>query len=213
VNDRTDAIRRSYDTVADEYVRRIAGELANKPLDRALLDAFAELVGDRGTVADIGCGPGHVGRYLGDRGVSVLGVDLSTEMVRVARTLNPGMEFRQGSMLALDVPDGSLAGIVAFYSIIHIAPPELPRVFAEFHRVLAPNGLALLAFHLGTEPIHRDEWWGHTVDVDTHLLQREAVERLLAEAGFSVEAHLEREPNPAVEHPSRRGYVLARRVA
>src|SRR5678810_389523 len=97
----------SYDLVADEYVRRIFGELQDKPLDRQLLDRFAGAVRDVGPACDMGCGPGHVARYLHERGVQVCGIDLSPAMVDRARGLVPGVEFRQGDMMALDAPDGA----------------------------------------------------------------------------------------------------------
>ena len=53
--------------------------------DRQLLDRFAASVQDRGPVCDLGCGPGHVARYLSERKVQVCGVDLSPEMVKRAR--------------------------------------------------------------------------------------------------------------------------------
>src|SRR5262245_55130656 len=104
----------SYDRVADEYVRRIFDELQHKPLDRQLLDRFAARVRDIGPACDLGCGPGHVARYLQERGVPVCGVDLSPAMVQRARGLTPAVEFRQGDLMALDAPDGAWAGIAAF---------------------------------------------------------------------------------------------------
>jgi trans-aconitate methyltransferase len=95
----------SYDRVPDEYVRRISDGLKDKPLDRQLLDRFAKSVRNLGSVCDMGCGPGHVARYLHEHGVKVCGVDISTEMVKRARRLTPGVEFRQGDMMALDIPD------------------------------------------------------------------------------------------------------------
>jgi trans-aconitate methyltransferase len=65
----------SYDLVADEYVRRIFDELRHKPLDRQLLDRFAAGVRDAGPACDMGCGPGHVARYLHERGLEVCGID------------------------------------------------------------------------------------------------------------------------------------------
>jgi SAM-dependent methyltransferase len=206
-----DALRRSYDTLAEEYAQRIAGELKEKPLDRALLDAFAEMVHGQGPVADIGCGPGHVGRYLIDRGIPVTGIDLSPGMIAVAQGLHPMMTFTAGSMLDLPAPDASWAGITSFYSIIHLPPDSLPIAFGEFHRTLLPGGLLLVAFHVGDERIHEDELWGFDVDLDMYLLRREAIQRLIEQAGFSVLAHLERQPNAAVEYPSRRAYILARK--
>lgn len=81
-----------------------------------------------GPVCDLGCGPGHVARYLHDLGMEeIFGLDLSTGMVETARRLNPGIEFRQGNMLSLDAGDGSWGAIVAFYSIVHLPRGALPR--------------------------------------------------------------------------------------
>src|ERR1700723_236353 len=90
-----ESIRDSYDRVADEYARRIFDELRNKPLVRQLLDRFAAATTGRGVVCDMGCGPGHVARYLHDPGATVFGLDLSPAMLVHARRLNPGMDFRE----------------------------------------------------------------------------------------------------------------------
>ena len=201
----------SYDRVADEYVRRIFDELQHKPLDRQLLDRFAASVRDVGPACDIGCGPGHVARYLHERGVQVCGVDLSPAMVEQARRLTPGVEFRQGDMMALDRPDSAWAGIAAFYSIIHIHRGDMARALGELRRVLRPGGLLLLTFHIGDETIHLDEWWGQQVCVDFFFFRPAEVAGYLGEAGFEIEEIIEREPYPDVEHQSRRAYIFARR--
>src|SRR5262245_14089732 len=102
-------VQGSYDRVADEYVRRIYDELRHKPLDRELLDRFADRVRAVGPACDLGCGPGHVARYLRERGARVCGVDLSPAMVDRARRLNPDIDFMQGDMRALTVPDDAWA--------------------------------------------------------------------------------------------------------
>jgi len=144
----------SYDRVAAKYARRLFGELEHKPLDRQLLFRFAVEVQRLGPVCVLGCGPGHVALYLHDRGVQVIGFDLSAEMVDQARRLNTGIEFWQGNMLSLDIEDGALGGIAAFYSIIHVPRPEIAVALAEMKRVLRPGGLLLLAFHVGDETMH-----------------------------------------------------------
>jgi SAM-dependent methyltransferase len=203
--------RSSYDAVADEYASRIATELQHKPFDRQLLDEFADQVRGRGLVADIGCGPGHVGRYLHDCGVHVVGIDLSSGMIQCARSLHPGMQFQEADMTALPVPSETWAGIVAFYSLIHIPRDRVVTTLREFRRVLRPNGLLLVAFHIGAEVIHLDEWWGHRVSVDFVFFRSDEIAAYLTEAGFEVERMTERDPYPPeVEHQSRRGYVLAR---
>jgi SAM-dependent methyltransferase len=202
----------SYDAVADEYVRRIFDELRHKPLDRELLERFAARVRDVGPVCDMGCGPGQVAQYLHERGVGVCGIDLSPAMVERARLLTPGVEFRQGDMLALDVPDGTWAGIAAFYSLIHVPREDVPRALDELRRVLRPGGVLLVAFHIGDETIHLDEWWGQKVCVDFYFFRTGEMAGSLRGAGFDVEEIIEREPYPEVEHQSRRAYVFARRA-
>jgi len=207
-------IRASYDRVAGEYAARIAGELAGKPLDRALLACFVEQVGELGIIADIGCGPGHVAAYLHGLGAQVIGVDLSPKMVAIARQRSPEIVFEQGSMLELATPDGSWGGIVAMYSVIHLPPEARPQALAEFHRVLHTGGLLLLAFHMGDEQRHMDEWWGQEVSLDTWFLQPREIESLLRDAGFTVEMSLVRQPYaPDVEHQSQRAYIFARKPA
>ncbi|MGW4893366.1 class I SAM-dependent methyltransferase [Kitasatospora sp. NPDC004240] len=208
-------VRRSYDTVAEEYRRRIGDELAGKPLDRALLAALVEDVEPGDSVADLGCGPGHVTGWLVERtagrGVDVVGVDLSPGMVEVARREHPEADFRVGDLLELPAKDGEFAAAVALYSVIHLAPGELGRAFAELRRVLRPGGRALVSFHIGAEVRHLDEWWGHPVDVDFHFLDVGNVTAELTAAGLAVEARLEREPGPD-EAQTRRAYLLARRT-
>src|ERR1700684_2572366 len=111
----TKLVRESYDRLAEEYARRIFNELEHKPLDRELLDRFAAEVMGQGEACDMGCGPGQVARYLRDAGAKVFGLDLSPRMLEQARQLNPDISFVEGNMLALDLPDGTIAGIAAFY--------------------------------------------------------------------------------------------------
>ena len=207
-----ESTRTSYDRVAKEYTRLIADELKDKPFDRVVLDRFAERVAGKGRVCDLGCGPGHVGRYLYARGTDVFGIDLSPGMVEQARRLNPDIEFRQGDMRALTLPDGELAGIAAFYSIIHIPREEVTAVLKELRRVLQPGGLLLLAFHRGNNILHRDELWGQPVLLDFAFFEREEMEGYLQQAGFTVEESTERAPYPDVEHQSHRVYILARKA-
>jgi ubiquinone/menaquinone biosynthesis C-methylase UbiE len=210
----TRSIRESYDRIADEYARRISDELQHKPLDRELLNRFAAEVAGRGEVCDMGCGPGHVARYLHDAGTTVFGLDLSPRMLEEARQLSPDISFRQGNMLALDLSDATLAGIAAFYAIVNIPTESLSLVFREMQRVLQPGGLVLLAFHTGDEVLHEDELWGRPISMDFFLLQPSAIRQHLEAAGLAVEEIIEREPySPEVEYQSRRAYIFARKPA
>jgi SAM-dependent methyltransferase len=179
-----------------------------------LLNRFAAEVGEPGEVCDMGCGPGHVARYLRDLGTTVFGLDISPRMVDQARQLNPGISFRQGNMLDLDIPDGTLAGITAFYAIVNIRKESLPLVFREMERVLEPRGLLLLAFHVGAETVYVPELWGLPISMDFFLFPTSEIHSLLDATGFSIEQVIEREPYaPEVEYQSRRAYIFARKRA
>ncbi len=206
-------VQASYDCVADEYARRIFDELQYKPLDRQLLDRLAASVPEGGIICDLGCGPGQIARYLHERGAQVIGIDLSPQMIERARQLNPGLEFRQGNMLALEVEDGVWAGIAVFYSIIHIPRDEVVTALHELKRVLQPGGWLLLAFHLGTEVLHQEEWWEQPVSLDFVFFQAPEMQAYVQAAGFLIEDLVERPPYPEVEHQSHRAYILARKPA
>jgi len=207
------AIRADYDRIAEDYARKIYGELEHKPLDRELLTRFASLVRGGGTICDMGCGPGHVARFLRDLGAEVMGLDLSPQMVVQATRLNPDIPCREGNMLALDLEDESLAGITAFYAIVNIPAVSLPTVFLELRRVLKPGGLLLLAFHIGDDVIRPQALWNNPVGMEFYQLQPARISQLLADSGFTVDEIVERDPYaPDVEYQSRRAYVFARKA-
>ena len=205
------AIRTAYDTVAVDYAALLRDELAAKPLDRAVLSTFAELVQADGNraVADLGCGPGRVTAHLHALGLTAFGVDLSPAMIAVARQSHPNLQFDEGSMSALDRADNVLGGIVAWYSIIHTPPEQLPAVFAEFHRVLGPGGYLLLAFQVGEDRVRLEHAYGHTIALDAYRLSPEVVSDRLCETGFAVRASVLREPDE--REKTQQAYVLARK--
>jgi SAM-dependent methyltransferase len=201
--------RRSYDRVAKHYANEFLDELDRKPLDRALLAMLAEELGSTSPVADLGSGPGHVAAFLAARGVRATALDLSPAMAAVAQQQE--LAAVAGSLTALPFGPGTLGGAVALYCLIHLDPADVEAAVAELGRVIRPGGPVLLAFHTGTEVIHRDEWWGEPVDLDFRFLEAGPVTDALVAAGFSVEVVLERAPYPQ-EAPTQRTYILARRT-
>lgn len=216
MTDTSSSVQRAYDAVAREYDRQISDELDKKPLDRAWLRAFVDMVGT-GTIADVGCGPGHVTRYLATLHNDVVGIDLSPTMIAIARERAPQLTFTIESMLTLAADDEAWAGVVAWYSIIHLEAHERPVAFSEFARVLQQGGHLLIAFHIDSPEFatgqvnHISDWFGQHVRLDGYFLDPDEITSQVTAAGFALSAMMERLPSPDVEYPSRRSYLLFQR--
>ncbi len=185
--------RTSYDTVAASYADLLRDALASAPYVRGILALFADLVRSvgGGPVADVGCGPGHVTAHLCDLGVDAFGVDLSPAMIDLARRDHPGPRFEVGSMTALDLADSAVAGLLAWYSLIHVPDAEVPAVLAGFRRVLRPGGPLLVGFHTGDgSRLKTEGYGGHPMNVYVHRRPPDRVAGWLRDAGFAVEARV-----------------------
>ncbi|MEV5847962.1 methyltransferase domain-containing protein [Streptomyces sp. NPDC051985] len=203
------ATRTFYDAIAEDYADRFRSEFANRPVERAVLDVFAELVGPGAEVADLGCGPGRVTGRLAALGLSVFGLDLSESMLAIARRENPGLRFVQGSMLELEMADGALDGVLCWYSSIHTPDDRLPSLFQEFRRVLRPGGQLLLAFQAGDVARRHTNPWGHPVTLDFERRRPEAMTGLLTEAGLTVHSTTVRQPDARLEETSPQAFLMA----
>ncbi|QYG91926.1 class I SAM-dependent methyltransferase [Iamia sp. SCSIO 61187] len=190
-------LRESYDAVADAYEATFGDELAAKPADRARLAAFAAAVGD--PVVDLGCGPGQVGAAVRDGGRSVLGLDFSPAMARLAAARLGAATA--GDLRALPVRSASVAGVVAFYALIHLRREELATGVAEIARVLRPGGRALLTAHEGEGTVATEDFLGAGVPFVATLLSLDELVVAAEASGLGVVATDRRPPLPQ-EHPT-----------
>lgn len=193
--------RDSYDTVAAGYADLMRNALDAAPYLRGALKLFADLVRANGTgpVADVGCGPGHVTAHLHELGLEAAGIDLSPGMIEAARREHPGLRFETGSMTDLPLADASVAGVVAFWSLIHVPDHALAAVLGQFRRVLRPGGPLLVGFHVGDESRLKTEGYGgHPMKVWVYRRRPEQLATRLRDAGFAVEAQLLFTPDDGV---------------
>lgn len=137
----------AYGAAATRYIARIgSADLADEE-DRDLVRSWASDL--HGPVLDAGCGPGHWSAFLHALDVQVEGVDATPEFVEHAARTWPGVDFRLGDLRRLDLPDGSLGGVLSWFSVIHTDPEEVPGVLGGFARALRPGGGLLLGFFSG----------------------------------------------------------------
>ncbi|MGC5052157.1 class I SAM-dependent methyltransferase [Micromonospora sp. DT48] len=141
---RSQLVRDAYSSVFARYIALSDGGWQDHQDDTSLVRTH--LAGLDGRVLDLGCGPGHWSGYLHSLGVDVTGVDLVPEFIDHARANVPGPVFQLGSMTELDVPDHTAAGILSWYSTIHLPPQELDDVLTEFRRMLKPSGRLVIGF-------------------------------------------------------------------
>jgi uncharacterized protein YceH (UPF0502 family) len=207
-------VRASYDAVAAAYADHLVDELRGLPFETSLLDRVVSHA-DGGPVVEVGSGPGHVTAYLADGGAEAVGVDVSPAMVAEARRRFPERGFEVGDLRRLSRPatSSAWAAVLAWYSLIHLAPSELPGALAALVRPLAPGGWLVIAMHAGAEVRHVDEWFGHQVDLDVVLHEPASLVALVEGAGLvDVEWYL-RGPVAARGETTQRLYVVARKPA
>lgn len=197
---RTDAsdiarTRQAYDAVAKDYARLLPDLSLETPLDRAVLAAFAEMLREQGDtlVADIGCGAGRVTEYLHDAGLRVIGLDLSPEMVRIARARCENLSFAAAHAGALPLRTDTVGGLVAWYSLINMPTGALVEIFAEFARATRPGATILVAFQAGDgQQVDRATSYEQPVSFNYYRHAVEDVSEALEEAGFALYASVRR---------------------
>ncbi len=201
-------VRNLYNSVAAEYAEKFSGEHENKPKDQEILHKFSQEIGDRRPVWDFGCGPGQTTKYIQNLGVEISGLDLSEKILEQAKTIHPGIYFQKGNILELDFENDSIAGVVAFYAIVHFTEKQVEMAFREIFRVLQPGGIFLFTYHIGEETMHIEEFLGKKADIYFMFFNTDFICGCLKASGFEKIKIIEREPYPDVEYPSRRAYVF-----
>lgn len=201
-----DRLGSSYDRVAGKYETRFLHELRGKPRDRELLEAFAVSVRD--PVVEVGCGPGQIGDFVRRRGRTVVGIDLSAEMAKLANGRLDGA--LAGDMRALPLATEGCGGVLAFYSLIHVRRSEVVAVLREFHRVLRPGGRALLSAHEGDGEVEYETILDEPVPMAATFFALDELTAASQAAGLEVALAERRAPYPS-ESDTVRLYVEAER--
>jgi SAM-dependent methyltransferase len=195
-----EAVRDAYSAMAEPYIDLYDGDWVAREDDVGIVQR--RLTGLPGRVLDLGCGPGYWTAYLQSLGVDALGVDMVPEFIAHARLTHPGSDFRLGSMTELELPAHSVSGILSWYSTIHLPPPELGRVLAEFRRLLSPAGMLVVGFFDSDDYVAA---FDHKVTT-AYRWPADVFAQHLIEAGFT---EVERMQKQVPERPDRKYAAIA----
>lgn len=179
--DRQAAQAWAFDRIGEHYDEAFPHKEGQLSAGEWLLEHLAP--GSR--VLDVGCGTGiPTARQLVDAGHHVVGVDISEEMLRLARRDVPEAEFRHLDIIHLDRSLGDFAAVVAFFSLLMLPRIDIPPVLSKIHDLLPPGGYFLLSMveaDLDDTPIH---FLGSPVRVTGYI--RGELQDLVAKAGFEI---------------------------
>ncbi|XVV08402.1 class I SAM-dependent methyltransferase [Actinoplanes sp. CA-131856] len=194
----SEQVRAAYGSIADLYIEMFGTREQSHPGD---LDLIARHLAIRdGRILDVGCGPGHLTDYLRSLGADAAGIDMVPSFIAHARTAFPGGDYRLGSFR--DLGADSLAGILAWYSLIHIPPTEIDDVLTGFRRAMAPGGVLVTGFFDGGDVL---EPFDHKVATAYRWPVDEFSARL-RRAGFTEVERLQR---PAEETQRRLAAIVS----
>ncbi|GAB4421397.1 MAG: class I SAM-dependent methyltransferase [Bacteroidia bacterium] len=196
-----------YDKTAENYANKFINELDNKHLDQILLKAFCEQNKQKGTLIDLGCGPGQTTKFLFDNGFQhILGTDISSEMAKIATRLYPDIKFEQADLLQLTYANHSFGSAIAFYVIVHFDYEQIKKALSEVKRVLSQHGEFLFSFHIGNEIVVLDEFLDKNVNIKFQFFEVDKIQRIIEEVGLDIIDIIKRQPYKT-EHQTERAYV------
>ena len=180
--------RQAYSLTAQKYHELFHNEMNEKEYDRKLLDSFAARFNNDSLICDAGCGPSaHIGKYLFEKGIKVVGVDISEKCIELARLNNPEMKFECADISNMPFDDNSFDGLISYYSIINTPKIYVNKIFAEFRRVLKPDGYLLVAVKAGTIEGYIDDLLGIKARNYFSLFTQEEIVTYFSQAGFLLE--------------------------
>jgi ubiquinone/menaquinone biosynthesis C-methylase UbiE len=192
-----------YEKIASAYAKKF-----NQPSEH-IDDFMASLSGGK-KVLDVGCGPGVDAKYLHDKGCNVTGVDLSKNMIDIAKKTIREVDFKVKDMRKMNFPNSSFDGIFIAYSLIHIPKEDVKAVIEKAYNLLKEDGILYVAVQTGeskelfvTEPLDPKE------QIFLNIFSKDEIEKNIQRAGFSIIKEFERDVQKPGEFNFTKLFILA----
>lgn len=177
------------------------------------IDEFLKLMKKNSPILDVGCGYGRNAYYMASRGFKVIGIDLSDEMIKLAKGSFPHIDFRLQDMRKLAFKPSSVDGVFASYSLIHLPKSDISLVLQLFNRFLTEDGVLYISLQMGRSqeiyakvPVEQEE----TIFLNVFSLNE--IIGLLEKFGFSITRQYDRPPK-RLEYNFQKLYILAHKYS
>ena len=133
----------TYNKIAQEYDKEFGNDYSDTPY----VDKFLNYLEGK-KVLDIGCGVGNLTKYIMDKGFNVEGIDLSKEMLNIAKQKYSDIKFYEMNMKEITLRK-KYDGIMLAYSLFHLTKKEVIEVLPKYYDLLNSNGKILLILQYG----------------------------------------------------------------
>ena len=193
-----------------EKIAKLYAEEFKEPSD--YIDEFLKMLPKNGKILDAGCGVGIDANYMKSRGFEVVGIDLSEEMLKLAKQKFPQMDFRLMDIRKIDFKPNSFDGVFASFSLIHIPKKDIPDVLKKFYQILKDGGVLYIALHEGkSEEIFIDEPLKPNEKLFLNIFSYEEIKNLLAKSKFAIIKKYERKPKSEAELNFAKLFIIAKK--
>ncbi len=197
-----------YNKIAEDYARYFK----EAPEDVAIISKFIKSLPEKAKVLDVGCGNSDYFNIFNKKQINYVGIDLSKEMINVAKRLHPKGKFFVKDMRYLDFQNDSFEGIFCFYSLIHIPKEDVGGVLLKFNSLLKPKGKLLLALQEGNGEVFEEDPFAKDQKIFLNLFSEKEINVLLKKHGFEILILNRRLPHSNKELSHNKMYVLASKI-
>ncbi|MDB5160838.1 MAG: hypothetical protein JWO96_218 [Candidatus Saccharibacteria bacterium] len=172
----------AYDSSADKYASS-TDDMANKQEIQQMLDYMPD--GEK-VILDVGCGPGRDAQIMTDNGISVIGIDMSKELIKKAQQLHPGINFALMDVRNLEFPDNSFGAVWCNMVLLHLNDEDLKTALVEIHRILKPEGIVAISFKKGDGAKEVLETFSTDLSRFYNFKTQETLNQMVEEQNFEV---------------------------
>ncbi len=175
-------IMRFYDLTAEGY----AVEFYSNEIMLPSLKEYIDIIGIKNPrILDLGCGPGQESMRLKRLGAEVVGIDFSSEAIKIAIEKNPDIPFFEKDFFLINKDIGLFDGILACSSLIHLNKQEYSELLGIIDQVIKPQGWFLNIFRQGKgQLIQNPEVKGEKLIRTIELYEDEEMKRVFEEHGY-----------------------------